>query len=67
MLAQQRLKVVTLHRRSAVETLKLIAAFVAQRIKLMLFLYAFSDNFHRQAVRHGNNGAGDREVVAVMR
>ena len=67
MLLQERLKIVALHGRAAVKALKLVATFVTQRIKLLLFLDALRHDFHRQAMRHGDDRTRDCKVIAVMR
>ena len=64
---EQGFEVVALHRRAAVEALEDIAAFVAQRVELALRFDTFGDDFHRQAVRHGDHGAGYRQIVAAVR
>ena len=49
------------------ETLSLVAAVLCQEPELLLCFHAFGDDLQAKAVRHGNDGLGDRRVVLVAR
>ena len=66
MAVQQGFEIVALHRRAAIEALEHVAPLVAQGIELTLRLDALGDDFHRQAVRHGDHGTGDGQVVTTV-
>src|SRR5207237_3639875 len=48
-----------IERRSAVETLELVAALRSQQLELLLVLHALGDHAHLEAVGHGDDRAGD--------
>src|SRR5258707_6071709 len=67
LLDEEAKQVFFLERRAAIVALELVAALGAQQVELVLRLHSFRHYRHPQAVRHRDDRASDRHVVAVVR